>query len=198
MSERQHSRDMLRQYNEESRHMTRECIETALVLLMRERPYAEITITDVIRRSGVSRSAFYRNYSTKEEVLSTVFGKAVDLIVSLISVPLRANDPRGCYSILFREMQSQWELFEIITRANLEKALITGINERLLRALNPQDTRARIKVLSWVGSTMNVLLDWFRNGMKVPAEDMARLCSESRNETDYGMARTVLGLGKEA
>ena len=45
-------------------------IYTALVQLMEKKPYKEITITDITKRAGVSRMAYYRNYETKDEILT--------------------------------------------------------------------------------------------------------------------------------
>ena len=36
---------------------------------MRKKAFGGIRITEIIERSGVSRSAFYRNYKAKEDIL---------------------------------------------------------------------------------------------------------------------------------
>ena len=41
----------------------------ALCVLMDEKDYADITITDIVSAAGVSRMAFYRNYKDKREIL---------------------------------------------------------------------------------------------------------------------------------
>ncbi len=60
---------ILKLNNEESNYVTREAIRDALYLLMKRKSFQEIKISKIIERSGVSRSAFYRNYKTKEEIL---------------------------------------------------------------------------------------------------------------------------------
>ncbi len=49
--------------------LARECIYTALLQLMEDKPYDQITIQDIVDRAGVSRMAYYRNYQTKDEIL---------------------------------------------------------------------------------------------------------------------------------
>ncbi|MBR5113246.1 MAG: helix-turn-helix transcriptional regulator, partial [Clostridia bacterium] len=61
--------DLLRLSNEESKKITRESIVTALVLLFADKPYEKITVTEIVKKAGVSRTAFYRNFNTKEDVL---------------------------------------------------------------------------------------------------------------------------------
>ena len=58
--------------NKEANKVTRECLQTALIQLMSQKPFEKITITELVRRSGVSRTAFYRNYESKEEILNEV------------------------------------------------------------------------------------------------------------------------------
>ena len=54
----------------ESNKLAKECIVTALIELMKVRDYASITITDLTRKAGVSRMAYYRNYTSKEDIIS--------------------------------------------------------------------------------------------------------------------------------
>ena len=44
-------------------------IVAALTELMSEQDYASITITEITQRAGVSRMTYYRNYSSKEDIL---------------------------------------------------------------------------------------------------------------------------------
>ena len=44
-------------------------IYEALIELMRHKPYGEITITDITKKAGVSRMAYYRNYQDKDDIL---------------------------------------------------------------------------------------------------------------------------------
>ena len=65
-------KENLRLSNEESNRLTRECLQTALVYLLSEKSLEDITITELVKRSGVSRTAFYRNYNTKEDILQEI------------------------------------------------------------------------------------------------------------------------------
>ena len=47
-----------------------ELICAGLLVCMKEKPFARITITDVQRASTVSRSTFYRNFDCLEDVLA--------------------------------------------------------------------------------------------------------------------------------
>lgn len=49
--------------------IVRESIETALIQLMGKKPFGEITISEIVKKAGVSRVSYYRNYYYKEDVL---------------------------------------------------------------------------------------------------------------------------------
>ena len=46
-----------------------DCIYEALIRLMNKKQYQDITITDITKKAGVSRMAYYRNYTDKDEIL---------------------------------------------------------------------------------------------------------------------------------
>ncbi len=48
---------------------TKEALFTALMLLIGQKEYDKITITDITRKAGVSRMSFYRVYHSKEDIL---------------------------------------------------------------------------------------------------------------------------------
>ena len=48
----------------------KECLADSLISLMKEKPLEDITITEITSHSGVSRSTWFRNFHTKEEVIS--------------------------------------------------------------------------------------------------------------------------------
>lgn len=62
----------------------------ALIQLMNKKPYKEITISEIVKRAGVSRMAYYRNYNSKNDILLNRFSDTLstfnkDLISENIS-----------------------------------------------------------------------------------------------------------------
>ena len=57
----------------------KESLTEALFILMRKKPFEEITITEISKLAGVSRISFYRNFDSKEDVLvKYIFEKSMD------------------------------------------------------------------------------------------------------------------------
>lgn len=52
-------------------------ISQALLLLMHEKPYAEITISEITHKAGVNRSTYYRHFDTKESIVRFYFDEVM-------------------------------------------------------------------------------------------------------------------------
>ena len=61
--------------HQKQRNESARMIEDALFELMKEKAYAQITVTEIVKRVDVSRRTFYRIYKEKDEVLRSFFGK---------------------------------------------------------------------------------------------------------------------------
>ena len=49
--------------------IVKESITQALLILMENKDFEKITITDIVNKAGVVRMSFYRNYTSKEDVI---------------------------------------------------------------------------------------------------------------------------------
>lgn len=47
----------------------KECMADSLLLLMRQKPFAQITINEIAQTAGVNRSTWFRNFETKNDAL---------------------------------------------------------------------------------------------------------------------------------
>lgn len=53
-------------------------ITEALLRLLEEKSISEITITEITAEAGVARSSFYRNYTSKESVITTLISDILE------------------------------------------------------------------------------------------------------------------------
>ena len=190
MSEKANQTEMKRRYalrlsNEESNRLTRECIESALLLLMKESGFQSISITDIIRKAGVSRSAYYRNYDSKEDILTNIFNRAAESIVDALSMELVAHNMVNSYRILFEKVQEIRPLFEIIQMAGLIDKFQMAVNEKYLQAIDVNSAVEYYRVLSWIGSIFNIIFGWMQRGNRETPEQMAHICSQLLSEEDW-------------
>ena len=140
-------KEILRMNNKESNQLTRECLQLALIHLMAEQPYEKITVSEIVRRAGVSRTAFYRNYTDKEDILHEMGGKLIEMISELTDKPELFEDSRSWFENVFRLMRENREVLTLLDKAGIQQEyLFSGksIVETLFRQKIP-----RINTLSW-------------------------------------------------
>lgn len=178
-------RNALRLSNEESNQLTRECIESALVMLMKDHDFDSISIMDIIRRAGVSRSAYYRNYSSKQDILTNIYDRVATAIVDALSVELAAQNMVSSYRVLFDKVQEISSLFEIIQMAGMMDQFQMSVNVKYLQAIDVNSAVEYYRVLSWIGSIFNIILGWMQRENRETPEQMALICSQFLSEDEW-------------
>lgn len=173
-------KNVLRLSNEESHKLTKECIQTALIDIMTKKPFNQITVSEVITRSGISRSAFYRNYSSKEDVIKEICCEAFS---SLKALALSANAQGDTYSFfygIFTAVRKHEKSIRLLMQVNMSQILpesvsLISVAEMLWPSAAPED-RYRNSALE--GACNRILYDWFQNGMKESEAYMAKFCND--------------------
>lgn len=162
---------------------TREWTFEALLLLLKEKPYETITITDITTKAGIARQTFYRNYQSKDDVvilhLDGLFWQLKNF--SQTKEKMTARDSYLQTFIIFANHRE--ELLKL-KEAGLDHLIFQRIWDynqefiaqlRLSENLNSAD---RFALRYQLGGLMNILIEWILDDMLLPAEAMAKLFEE--------------------
>ena len=169
-------RNVLRLNNAESNKLTRECLTTALMQLMKEKPIDKITITELVKRSGVSRTAFYRNYSSKEDILEYAREEITNLTNEFLAKPELKEDSYLWFKECFKIVQEHAEVIRTILDANLPFGHFWE-NRSLIDTLYPAGNHMnRYLNRAMVAAFQRVLCLWVEEGMTESIEEMAAFC----------------------
>lgn len=167
--------------NKETNRLTREALCTALVLLIRERPFTKITITDLVQRAGVSRTAYYSNYSSKEEIL-------IDLVDSLIFeinqclLPYtdentgKAKEPETFIHKLFQLLLKRRDIYQTLIDANFSYIILDRLNDSMISSLLDQSDETMYQIYFNAGALYNVFTKWIQSGCSKTVKEMTQIC----------------------
>lgn len=61
---------------------TQNAIYEAFAKVLENKPYSKLTIEDILKESGTSRSTFYAHYKTKDELLNSILNGIFDHVFS--------------------------------------------------------------------------------------------------------------------
>lgn len=168
--------NILRLSNEESNRITKECLEAALLRLLDIKELERITITELVKVAGVSRTAFYSNYNSKEEVLSSWMEQIGNEFTDLFLHCTSDIGSMEIYKNLFDKIRDNHKQIAIIVKANLQYRL-SQVMEKLIRQKISVLSREQEYVISgYCGMLNNILLEWYQNDMKEDSKVMAELC----------------------
>lgn len=161
--------------NRASKTLTRECIRTALMYLMEHAPLSDITTTSIIKRAGVSRSGFYRNYACKEEVLQDISNTLSKKITLYYKEELITLDPYTRYVKLFERLKDNAPTFDLLLKSNLQHDIIFDFEVFINQNNAPSSPEEHYHYIGMVYAHRFIMRDWFQNGMKESPEEMASI-----------------------
>lgn len=83
----------------------------------------------MVKRAGVSRAAFYRNYDSKEEILESVFKRTVHNIMEQLHHYDLKTDLYLVWVHLFREARKEARVIQLALDYHLEKIFVQAMQE---------------------------------------------------------------------
>ncbi|SDF16617.1 regulatory protein, tetR family [Fontibacillus panacisegetis] len=166
----------LRLSNEESNRITRSSIESALVLLMKDQTFEEITITGIVKRAGVSRTAYYRNYKSKEDILQSTMKEIVDKIVTAMNLHHPIRNSYEYWLALFQTLEQHMDCLRIILKVNLADAILNEMQSAQMNTSTEKTLLTNYAAYFWSGAVYSVAAHWIKSGAKQSVAEMATLC----------------------
>ena len=162
----------------ESNKLAKEYIVTALIELMKVQDYHDITITDLTKKAGVSRMAYYRNYTSKEDILNKYMEEVGISIHEKISSLSTREEILDYYHALFEQLGAYRDLGITAYRAHLGELILDNINKNMAITFRPENdsAEARYRHLYLAGAFYNVFIEWLKNGRQESCEEMAQIC----------------------
>ena len=171
-------RNVLRLSNDESNKITKECIQTALIHLMATEDIQKITVSKIVQKAGVSRTAFYNNYTSKEDVLSSLSANLQEELIRLTREVFSEDKRYDAYVKVFQKIKDDSLHFNMLLNSGVQNGQMRSFSALVSEHYGSMNSKIRYLVFAWGGMIRSILLDWFYNGMKESVYEMAQLCTE--------------------
>ena len=165
---------------------TRMQLGTAFLNLIMEKPVREVTVQDVLDRSGVGRSTFYLHYRDIDDLLVSQLEMFCEAMSTSLSNQNDKSHRVAPVAELFAHIGNQNKLYRVLSDSGhvkdfyelAEGHFARGIERRLiesgrLSALKPREIAARATALS--GSMLALLRWWLDRGEKETPMQMDKL-----------------------
>ena len=159
---------------------SRQWLLDALLQLMKEKSYNEITIKELTKRAGLDRKTFYRHFKTKDELLDLPMKEAFDRYVD----ELKQLPELSSFAITkaYFDLCLQYiDFFKLLNTHGLLLIVLLKFSE-YFPMLNDLffDNPAYVKKTDWeliyeAGGFWNVTVHWIKNGAQETPEEMAKI-----------------------
>lgn len=164
----------------EANRETRLRIIKAVVGLLESKNLSDISVTDIASEAHVARASYYRNFSSKEEVLLEAGRMIIDDFGRSMS---DIEGECGGYEGVLRAFRYFLQYREPLLR--FHRTGFTGIYEGLFQdyvegrmRASADDGASRYRASFFSGALFSVYVAWLEGGMEESPEEMARLfCS---------------------
>ena len=165
----------LQKYNAETHRLTIESIQQAMNELMNTKPFREITILDIVKKAGVSRSAFYRNYNSKEEVLQSIVHDSFTAMLREFTDKSDLGDINFWRHLIVSHINQCRKFYHICNSEAWQGGTLLQCMNEYLEDIHPKNLdNCDIKQMRyWIGGTYNVIQGWLAEGMPETPEKLA-------------------------
>lgn len=164
-------------------------IRNAFLELMKEKGYANITITDIAKKAMINRKTFYMHYETKENLYNTITDELLEILnptlekiqhlsgneqrkyITELLVLIKEN--KDIFNTFFNDKTNSEFLNKLKKKFNYELISKTHIEEKT------KDTYFTFEILSEAYfSLFMTLVQWWVNTSDIPANEVIDMIIE--------------------
>ncbi len=182
---------MTKEILDERYRIADEAICDAFLLVLKEKTFDKITVSDVTKRAGIVRSTFYNHYENIPALVTAIEDKTIDDIFALLDTFHPKNNHEMCrsYFMTICEYTMTNPFLANILRsprgnAFFEKAItmfhsyVTKATKNVKPSPHSED-EISYTIACAIGSTLGILHKWTTENFRVPAEVIADIMTQS-------------------
>ncbi|WP_215701525.1 TetR/AcrR family transcriptional regulator [Clostridium sp. MCC353] len=148
---------------------------SALVEFAGQKDWSKLTVTELIKKSGVARASFYRNFKSVEELINYGIDHMAQRYHEENPFPNEDFHSREAMLYKFRFYKEHANLVLAFHHAKLSTTLLDIITDCEIDACGDMSVGSisKYELYFFSGAFYNVLLCWLENGAKETPESMA-------------------------
>jgi AcrR family transcriptional regulator len=180
---------------------TRRALREAMLDLMEEKGYDQVTIEELTDRADIGRTTFYLHYGAKQDLLLEQFGELLDQLVEQLSqIPLSSwqqtgesfsveDHPSRPICMIFQHAADNKELYQIVLQGEgvdqaserLQAIMTNAVNTFLSLKLGEEGDQLTLQIPVelfgnyFAGAMLGVIKWWLEADMPYSSEEMEEI-----------------------
>lgn len=166
---------------------SQKAIESALIELMREKDFEEITINSIAEKADVSRGTIYLNYDDKYQILDKCIDKELNKLVDSCVPNENETNNFNAHTLLLRTLdyiETNSKIFITLLEnkgvQTFRDKLLSMVKDRMFSQLNSQlkltginkDMNSEIFIQFWSVAIIGIIEWWVKNSMPYTSEEI--------------------------
>lgn len=182
---------MIKDIQDERYQVADEAICEAFLLVLEEKEFDKISVSDVIKKAGIVRSTFYNHYDNIPALISAIEDRTLDDIFSIMETFHAQNDEEICKSY-FRTICGYTKNNAFLTcifcspygSTFLRKSLsmfhkyMQDVMQKAAPSIHSKEEFSYM-VACCIGSTLAVLHKWSREDFNTPVDTIADILTKT-------------------
>lgn len=171
-------------------------IYDALAELMKEKKYAEITVTEIVEKAKLGRATFYRNFDSLDDVLRLKCDETFNELYEYLVEYYRTNSilNTGINTVFIKPFLRYWYVNSLIIELLIKANRFDIINEsftNMFKLFLPHLNKSHDIIWKHMdyfvairsGVAINVLIQWIKNDKNIAPDDLADLIVNQMKES---------------
>ena len=159
-------------------HVIKGYITEALLLLMKEKEFGQIRISEITARAGVNRTSFYRNFNSKEDVLHKYLHAQFDEQFVQVALAGKLHNTHDIFVNIFAFMKNSEQMLFVLYDHQFSHLLLDFI-KNCCGAKIEQDNELAYKNALIMGVVFGAVDEWIRRGCVENPDEMANKVKEN-------------------
>jgi AcrR family transcriptional regulator len=93
---------------------TRQALHAALLDLLERKPFADITIRELVAEAGIGYTTFFRHHPTRESLLEDIAAEQIGALIELSVTTLNSSDLRSASEAIFTHVDQRRALWSTL------------------------------------------------------------------------------------
>lgn len=153
----------------------------ALIQLLKKKSISEITVTDITEKAGVSRMSYYRNFSSKEEILTRHLDEIFNDYIEMVK---EQNYRGSCFDApyllqCFKYFVGQQKFLNCLLKIGMGDLILKHLTKYIMEFFyqDKDDIVLYYQLQALSGSIFNTYVAWQERNCRESLEQMAEIVS---------------------
>lgn len=152
----------------------KECLSDALIRLMREKPFDKISINEMAKEAGVNRSTWFRNFSSKSEVLTFKFVQLWNRWSDEHAIAVRSRFTLDNARDFFQFNYEIKHILQVVYSADMQSAVYDAFYQIMMPQYGA-NVKECYQARFYSYGLFGLLDEWVKRGFKESADEMVQI-----------------------